>query len=161
MPSTTTDLYNSTTSSPALAELHWHLLSPARLENENIPHNQADNSITKNTFHALKCLKPPKIPQTPNQYILKVCISTSVSWRKWRKQRKHGGNNAVVLHSFLQVTGGSRGHSGWNSKSLAFRTSAGTLFPSESRATLIRNRNPIKYLIPNLFPVYLGYCKFL
>lgn len=62
MPGTTTDLDNSTRSSPALAELHWHPLSPARLENESLPYNWADNSITKNTFHALKCSKPPKNP---------------------------------------------------------------------------------------------------
>lgn len=69
--------------------------------------------------------------------------------------------NTVVLQSFLQVSGGSSIQSGWNSELQALRTSLGTLFPSESRATLTRNRNPMKYLSPNLFPVYLGYRKFL
>lgn len=68
--------------------------------------------------------------------------------------------NAVVL----QLSAGHRRKQSparLEFKPLAFRTSVGTLFPSESRATLIRNRNPMKYLSPSLFPIYLGYSIFL
>lgn len=66
-----------------------------------------------------------------------------------------------MVCSFLQVTGGSSVQSGWNSKPLALSTSVETLFPAESRAILIRNRNPLKDLGPNLFLVYLGYLTFI
>lgn len=130
---------------------------PLRLGNESIPYNRADNSITKNTFHALKCLKALKIPPKPNK------TQTNIFWTfaALLQCQDMEETNTVVLHSFLQMTGGSRIQSGWNSKPLALRASIGTLLPSESRATLIRNRNPMKYLSPNLFPVYLGYWKFL
>lgn len=116
-----------------------------------IPYNWADNRATKKThstlLNFLKPFKKKKRFWTPAALL--QCQDTEDK------------TCTVVLHSFLQVTGGSSVQSGWNSKPLALSTSVETLFPPESKAILIRNRNTLRDLSPNLFLVYLGYLKFI